>query len=32
MNDQEQYFKTGNGATSKSEVIGIWSSHMGVAL
>lgn len=33
MNDPEQSLKAGYGATSnKADKIGIWSSHMGVAL
>ncbi len=32
MNDPEQSLKAGYGATSNKAVIGIWSSHMGVAL
>jgi len=32
MNDPEQYLKAGNGATKTAEMIGIWSSRLGVAL
>lgn len=32
MNDPEQSLKAGYGVKPKTEVIGIWSSHMGMAL
>jgi hypothetical protein len=32
MNDQKQNSKAGYGASPKTAMIGIWSSHKGVAL